>query len=63
MQAEHNPEQARKTESHRREQSMNGQQSSTPISVAPLYASPWLAFFYLIVQSWSSSSPEPESEG
>lgn len=36
---------------------MNGNPKTTQIESAPLYASPWLAFFYLIRQGWEQLRP------
>ena len=58
-----NRKQIRKIEPQHRSEDMSQQPSTARIASAPLYASPWLAFFYLIIKSWSTSSPEPESEG
>jgi len=42
---------------------MSPENSTARIAPVPLYASPWLAFFYLIVKSWNTPSAKPESEG
>lgn len=50
MQATQTPRQAGSPELNERNEEMNGNQKSAQIKSAPLYASPWLAFFYLIRQ-------------
>lgn len=46
----HNPEQTELKDSNQRIEDMNDKPISARFKSAPLYASPWLALFYLIRQ-------------
>lgn len=58
---EQSPKQAPRTESHERtinrSVEMNSAEQTTRVAKAPLYSSPWLAFFYIIRQGWGQTRP------
>lgn len=58
MQGLQNPQPTRKTESYCGSDAMNVNSTQATTGPPPLYASPWLAFFYLIRQSWNSSGSD-----
>ncbi len=46
------PEQTQKTDSLNRNVEMSSVNENIAASKAPLYSSPWLAFFYIIRHGW-----------
>lgn len=58
MQGLQDPQTSRKTELNRGSDAMNVHSTQATTGPAPLYASPWLAFFYLIRQGWSASGSD-----
>lgn len=51
------PIQTRKTDSMNRNNEMNSVEQKATTVKAPLYSSPWLAFFYIIRQGWEQTRP------
>lgn len=41
---------------------MEANNAQAPTGPAPLYASPWLAFFYLIREAWNASEDEARDD-
>lgn len=52
-----NPENQLKTDSENRSVEMKSAEQTNGTVNAPLYSSPWLAFFYIIRQGWSQPRP------
>lgn len=55
MQSTQDPKPTRETEYNRSTDAMDEMTKQATTESAPLYASPWLAFFYLIRESWNAS--------
>ena len=53
----HTPDQMIETVSLEGSSDMNKVEQSKNAARAPLYSSPWLAFFYVIRQGWSQTRP------
>jgi len=51
------PIQSRKTDSPNRNVEMKSIEEKITDIKAPLYSSPWLAFFYIIRQGWGQTRP------
>lgn len=56
MQGMQHPEQTGKTNPNEGNKDMKGNSVELPARSAPLYASPWLAFFYLLFKSQSQDN-------
>ena len=52
-----NPDQITGTVSLKRSVEMNPAKQTDTAGNAPLYSSPWLAFFYIIRQGWGQTRP------
>jgi hypothetical protein len=50
-------EQTRPEEPNHRTDDVNGNPKTTQIESAPLYASPWLALYYVIREGWDQRRP------
>ncbi len=57
METTHSRNLAAATENTERSDEMNRKQQRADVPPAPLYASPWLAFFYVIRQGWDQLRP------